>query len=64
MASPAARLARPRQRSWVERARMAALADRMLEVDRFLGKWGEAVLSPQEAEVLRSIQARLAAVPA
>lgn len=61
MASPPTTLRR--RRAWVERARIGALAARILEVDRFfLRSDGSGVLSPSEAETLRSIAARMGTV--
>lgn len=61
MAPPAA--ASLRRRAWVERARIGALAERILEVDRlFLDFDGRGVLQPGEAVALRSIADRMGAV--
>lgn len=60
MAAPAAGL---RRRAWVERARVAGLASRILEVDRVLLRHGgDGALSPEEAEVLRRLVSRLGSV--
>jgi hypothetical protein len=48
-------------RTWLERARVAALAERILEVDRLLLRHGEAALTREEAEVLHALASRLAA---
>lgn len=60
MATPMGRL---RGRAWVERARVAALADRILEVDRRFLRDGDGVLTHDEARALRAIVQRLGAVP-
>jgi hypothetical protein len=62
MASPVAKL---RRRAWVERARVAAMAGRILEVDNlFLRYDGDGVLTPEEARSLRTLIERLSVVPA
>jgi hypothetical protein len=53
-----------RHRAWVERARVAALAARILEVDRSFLRFGDGFLTSSEAEVLRALATRLGAVPA
>jgi hypothetical protein len=61
MASPMAKM---RHRAWVERARVVALADRILEVDKlFLRHDGDGVLTPDEARALRNIVQRLGVTP-
>jgi thiamine pyrophosphate-dependent acetolactate synthase large subunit-like protein len=54
---------RIRQRAWIERTRVAALADRILEADRALLRAGDGALTTQEAEALQRIVARLGAPP-
>lgn len=52
-----------RRRAWVERARVGALAERILEVDRlFLDFDGKGVLTPAEAGALRTLAERMGAV--
>lgn len=57
--APAAAL---RRRAWVERARMAALAQRLLDVDRSFLRFGGGVLTADEAAILRQLADRLTAV--
>lgn len=52
-----------RPRAWVERARVAALASRILEVDRAALRFGDGFLTTSEADVLRSLASRLGDVP-
>jgi hypothetical protein len=57
MATASARL---RGYAWVERARVAGLARRILDVDKlFLRHDGRGMLTNEEAEVLRRIVGRL-----
>lgn len=59
MATPAPPL---RRRAWLERLRIAALAERILHVDRSLLRGGDGALTPEEARVLRRIAERLGSV--
>lgn len=59
-------MARMSRHAWLERLRVAAMAQRILDVDRALLRFGSGVLTPEEASVLRGLAARLepAAQPA
>jgi hypothetical protein len=53
-----------RRRAWVERLRIAGMAQRILDTDRLLLRGGDGTLSPEEAAVLRTLAARLQLVEA
>lgn len=61
MASPSVRM---RGRAWVERARIAAMANRILETDTFLLRGGDGALTREEAEMLRRLAGRFARIEA
>jgi hypothetical protein len=48
-----------RTRAWLERTRVAAMAQRILEVDRGFLHQGTGLLTAEEATVLRTLAARL-----
>jgi hypothetical protein len=57
-------MVRLRGRAWVERARIAGLAARILETERVLMRGGDGALTREEADVLRSLLTRLGTVTA
>ncbi|MCA1813606.1 MAG: hypothetical protein LC624_06610 [Halobacteriales archaeon] len=52
-------MARMSRHAWLERIRVASMAQRILDVDRTLLHYGTGVLTAEEASVLRSLADRL-----